>query len=313
MQILKPPRLKKGDLIGIVAPAGPVLDVSKIDRGVRYLEQLGYHVAVGEHVNRIHGYLAGTDEERVTDLHSMFEDPRIKAIMAVRGGYGTTRILPLLNYRMIARHPKILVGFSDITALQLALWRKCRLITFHGPMLAADFADAVDSFKEEFFWDLVSSRAKKGKVVLPADAVSLRLHSGKATGRLLGGNLSLIVSVLGTPYQPDFTDSILFMEDLDEEPYRVDRMVTQLSNASVFEKSAGILAGQFTGCTPKDPTRPSFHVDEIMERLAEETAKPFLSNLPFGHIPRKMTLPTGLRARVNADAGEIEFLESAVS
>ncbi len=313
MRILKPARLKKGDLIGIVAPAGPVLDVSKIDRGVRYLEQLGYHVALGEHVNRIHGYLAGTDEERVADLHSMFEDPRIKAIMAVRGGYGTTRILPLLNYRMIARHPKIFVGFSDITALQLALWRKSHLVTFHGPMLAADFADPVDPFKEEFFWNLLSSHTKQGKIAFPTDVVPLRLHTGKATGRLLGGNLSLIVSLLGTPYQPDFTDNILCIEDIDEEPYRIDRMLTHARNAGVLEECSGVLAGQFTGCSPKDPTRPSFRTEEVLERAAELAAKPFLSNLPFGHTPRKMTLPLGLKVRVNADAGEIEFLESAVT
>jgi muramoyltetrapeptide carboxypeptidase len=310
MNILRPARLKPGDLIGVVAPASPVSDLSKIERGVRYLETLGYRVKLGAHVNRTKGYLAGEDQERVNDLHEMFSDEKVNAIICLRGGYGTPRLLSLINYKLVARHPKILVGFSDITALQLAFWKRCRLITFHGPMVAAEMANTMDPFTEEMFWKTVTSPLRAGTIALPDEPVSL--FKGKATGRLLGGNLSLIVSLLGTPYQPDFRRSALFIEDDGEEPYRVDRMLTQLYNASVLSRAGAIVAGQFTECTTKDPTKPSLTVEQVLQEVASASARPFLSNLPFGHVQRKMTLPVGLKVRVNADARTIEYLEPAV-
>ena len=310
MNILRPARLKPGDLIGVVAPASPAFDATKIDRGVRYLETLGYRVKLGAHINKVKGYLAGEDHERVSDLHKMFSDKNVKAIVCLRGGYGTPRLLSLIDYKLIARNPKILVGFSDITALQLALWKRCRLITFHGPMVAVDMADVIDPFTEEMFWRLVTSPKKAGLIPLLNEPVTL--FRGKATGRLLGGNLSLIVSLLGTPYQPDFRRSVLFIEDTDEEPYRIDRMLTQLYNASAFSRTVAIVAGQFTDCIPKDTTKPSLTVEQVLHEVAHKSARPFLSNLPFSHVPGKMTLPVGLKVRVNADARTIEYLEPAV-
>ncbi|HET6271390.1 MAG TPA: LD-carboxypeptidase [Bacteroidota bacterium] len=308
---LKPPQLRKGDLIGIVSPASPVADVSRIESGVRYLEGLGYHVIVGKHVAQTLGYLAGTDEERVEDLHAMFRNREVRAIICVRGGYGTPRLLPLLNYRLIARNPKILAGYSDITALQLALWKKCRLITFHAPMLGVEMANTIDPWTEEMFWSLATSSRRIGSIFVPTDSTPRPLHQGKGQGRLLGGNLSMVVSILATPYQPNFTDSVVFLEDVTEEPYRVDRMMMQLRNASILSASSAILTGQFTDCVPLDKSKPSLTVDEILQESAAATGRPFLSNLPFGHIPKKMTLPVGLRVRVNAGQCTIEFLESA--
>ena len=265
---------------------------------------------LGAHINKVNGYLAGEDLERVSDLHEMFSDEKVNAIVCLRGGYGTPRLLSLIDYKLIARNPKILVGFSDITALQLALWKRCRLITFHGPMVAVDMADVIDPFTEEMFWRLVTSPKKAGLIPLLDEPVTL--FRGKATGRLLGGNLSLIVSLLGTPYQPDFRRSVLFIEDAGEEPYRIDRMLIQLYNASVLSRAGAIATGQFTECLPKDPTKPSLSVEQIFDEAARASARPFLSNLPFGHVQKKMTLPVGLKVRVNADARTIEYLEPAV-
>lgn len=312
MKILKPLRLKKGDLVGIVSPASPISDHSKIERGVRYLESLGYRVLVGDNTVKTVGYLAGTDSERVADLHSMIRNKSVKAIICVRGGYGTPRLLHLIDYALIARNPKILVGYSDITALELAIWRKSRLITFQGPMLGVDFSDKVDPFTEEMFWRLVTSGATPGMVALPPNPVVKALFPGKVKGRLLGGNLALVVSIIGTLYQPDFSGSVLFIEDIGEEPYRVDRMLMQLRHALVFSRVRGVLAGQFTECTPKDLSQPSLTLDEVLAETAQAACVPFLTNLPFGHVDQKMTLPVGLKVSVNVDTGTLEFLEAAV-
>jgi muramoyltetrapeptide carboxypeptidase len=312
MDIVKPKRLRKGDLIGLVTPASPISDSSRIERGVQYLERLGYRVTIGEHVGKVCGYLAGTDDERLEDLHSLFADRRVRAIVAVRGGYGTPRLLSKLQYRLISQNPKILVGFSDITALQLALWRKCSLVTFHGPMAGVEMANTMDTFTEELFWQTVTSTKKVGRISFPADVQPIALHPGKATGRLIGGNLSLIVSLLGTRYFPSPQDAVLFLEEISEEPYRVDRMMTQLRNAEIMSRCNAVLAGQFTDCLPKDQSNPSLSVDEILGEAARLSAKPFISSLPFGHLPQKITIPIGVRVRVDADALSVEYLESAV-
>ena len=313
MNIIKPKRLRKGDLIGLVTPASPVADPSRIEKGVQYFERLGYRVVVGKHVGRVCGYLAGTDDERLADLHSLFADRRVSAIIAVRGGYGTPRLLSKINYRLISKNPKILVGFSDITALQLALWRKCGLITFHGPMAGVEMANTIDAFTEGLFWQTVTSARKVGRIAFPDRVQPSVLHSGKTSGRLIGGNLSLIVSLMGTRYFPSMTDAVLFVEEISEEPYRVDRMMTQLRNAGVLSGCCAVLTGQFTDCLPKDQSKPSLSVDEILNEAARLAARPFLSNLPFGHLPLKMTLPIGVRARVDAGARSVEYLESAVT
>lgn len=312
MQAVRPPKLNKGDLIGIVTPASPVADSSRIDRGVRYLESLGYRIKVGENVGKVHGYLAGTDKERVADLHAMFADKEVKAIICVRGGYGTPRILSLLNYRLIARNPKILSGFSDITALQFALWKKSGLITFHGPMTGVEMAAEIDPYTEEMFWQSVTSTKKIGRLAFPEEPEVCTLHKGKATGRLLGGNLSLIVSILGTSYQPRFTDSILFVEEVEEQPYRVDRMMMQIRNALLFSDIQGMLLGQFTDCVAPDPSKPSLTIEEVFQDVAQTFAKPILANLPFGHVSKKLTLPFGVLARMDAAKHSLEFLEAAV-
>jgi len=242
----------------------------------------------------------------------MFRDKDIRAIFCVRGGYGTPRLLHLLDYRLIARHPKILLGYSDITALQLALWRKTGLITFHGPMAGTDMADPLDPFTEELLWSLLTSPRKHGPISLPT-GVGETLVPGSTSGHLLGGNLALLVTLFGTPFVPDYENAILFLEDTGEEPYRVDRMLAQLRNASIFRHSRGVLSGQFTDCVPQDRTKPSLTVEEVLRDVAQVAKKPWIANLPFGHDSPKMTMPVGLRVRINAEARQVEYMESAVS
>jgi muramoyltetrapeptide carboxypeptidase len=311
MQTLKPRRLQHGDLIGLVTPASPIADPARIERGVRYLETLGYRVLVAENVNKSRGYLAGTDEERIADLHALFRNTEVRAIFCIRGGYGTPRILSLIDYRLIARNPKIFVGYSDITALQLAIWKRCRLVTFQGPMLGVDLAGDVDHFAEEWLWKLLTSKTPAGPILSAAEA-TVTVRPGKARGQLLGGNLALMLSIFGTRYQPDYSGSLLFLEDTDEEPYRIDRMFTQLRHASILSKCAGLLLGQFTDSDPKDPTKPSLTLAEVFGDVASWSSVPILSNLPFGHIPRKLTLPQGIGARVDTQARTLNITESAV-
>jgi muramoyltetrapeptide carboxypeptidase len=313
MDVRIPRRLAKGDLIGIISPSSPLDDVARIEAGVTYLEKLGYRTLIGSHVQSRLGYLAGTDRERLEDLHTMFADKRVKAVFCLRGGYGSGRLLPLVDYRLIARNPKIFLGYSDVTALALAFWRKCRLITFHGPMVGVDMAGAMDPVAEESLWRMLTTVVRSPAALPLLTGTGQALQGETARGRLLGGNLSLVVSLLGTPYQPSFSRSILFLEEIDEEPYRVDRMLTQMRNGGVFARSAGVVLGRFTNCTPKDPSRPSLSLEDIVRDLAAAERRPFSSGFSFGHEAGALTIPHGVRAYLDARAGSLQLLEGAVS
>jgi muramoyltetrapeptide carboxypeptidase len=246
MKILKPRRLRRGDLIGLVAPASPPLDESRLHSGVRYLESLGYRVRLGRHLHRHHGYLAGTDAQRAEDFNGFLRDREVRAIFAVRGGYGTPRLLPLIDYAAAQKDPKIVVGYSDITALQMALWRRAGLITFAGPMLAADLAGRRDAFAEETFWRMLTSKGRGARLPQPSRTRLRCRRPGKARGRLLGTNLSLLVSSLGTPFSPTYRGAILLLEDVGEQFHRLDRMLTQLRNAGVLQNLDVLFVGKFT-------------------------------------------------------------------
>lgn len=311
MHVRVPNPLAKGDLIGIISPASPLDDISRLERGVRYLESLGYRTILGPYSTRHLGYLAGTDRERVRDIHTMFADKRVKAIFCTRGGYGTPRLLPLIDYSLIARNPKILVGYSDITALALAFWRKCRLVTFHGPMLGVEMADEMNTFAEESFWRVLTSATKGMTLAHAGDEPARSVRAGIARGRLLGGNLSLVVSLMGTPFQPDFRRALLLLEEVGEEPFRIDRMVTQLRNAGIISHATGIALGYFTDCAPRQSLKPSRTVEEIMQEAARRALQPFSTGFPFGHERRTITIPIGARAQLDARKGTLHLLESA--
>ena len=313
MKVIKPKRLRKGDLIGVISPASSPNELERIEKGVKYLEGLGYKVAVGKNVGKVHGYLAGTDEERLDDLHSMFGNKDIKAIFNVRGGYGSGRLLDKINYGLIKRNPKIFVGYSDITALQMAFLKKTGLITFAGPMVAVDFAsDNVDPFTEENFWKIITSSKKIGKINNPNNEKFYTLSKGRGEGSLIGGNLALLISLMGTDYQPNFSNSVLLLEDIGEDPYRIDRMFYQLKYAKVFSKIKGIILGRFVDCYIKDKTQSSLTLNDVISDYLEELKIPVLYNVKHGHIKENLTIPWGLKTKINTTRCFIEITESAV-
>lgn len=310
MRAVKPPRLRPGDLIGLVSPAGIPRPAEKIQLGARYLESRGYRVLVGKHAAREHGYLAGTDEERAEDLNAMIRDSRVKAIFASRGGYGSQRIVSAVDFDALRQQPKIVSGFSDITGLQLAIWRRCKLVTFSGPMPAVEFRQPVDPYTEERFWRLLVS-GECEVLNNPPELPPRTILPGTASGVLLGGNLALVAATLGTTYCPSFRNSILVLEDVGEEPYRVDRMLTQLRNAGVCP--SGVAFGKFTLCAPKDPQAPSFTIPQLQDDFARRLNVPAIAELQYGHVPKKLTVPFGVRARLDPAVGTIQMLEPAVT
>ncbi|MFH0992045.1 MAG: LD-carboxypeptidase [bacterium] len=312
MNILKPERLRKGDLIGLISPASPPSAQEKIDKGVRYLETLGYRTIVGKHAMAQNGYLAGTDEERAGDLNEMICNPQVKAIFAIRGGYGTPRLLHLVDYRSLRRHPKIIVGYSDLTALQLSIFKKTGLVTFSGPMVGVELWDSFDPFSEEHFWRVLTSTKKIGTLKNPDNEPLTSHGTGKASGLLLGGNFSLMMSLLATPYCPDFRKAVLILEDVDEAPHRVDRMIAQLFHAGYFRSIAALVLGKFTDCVPSDPAKPHLTIDQVLEDFLTKVECPTLTNCQYGHIPKKLTIPLGVRAQVDTKNMSFEVLESAV-
>jgi muramoyltetrapeptide carboxypeptidase len=288
------------------------MPAEKIEGSVRYFEKQGYRVTVGPHASKIHGYLAGTDAERAGDLNRFIQDKEVRAIFALRGGYGTPRILDQVDYRELRRHPKIISGFSDITALLLAIYRKCKLATFSGPMPAVEFWKEPDPYTEEEFWALLTSPKKNMILGNPPDDPISSFRKGSGSGILLGGNLSLVVSLLGTPYIPSLRDAVLVLEEIQEVPYRVDRMFSQLKNSGVLRSVAALMLGKFTHCEPEDLSKPCLPLEKVLSEYASLVAGPVLSNLAYGHVAKKLTMPFGLPARIDGSKGSIRLLESAV-
>ena len=275
-----PGHLEYGDTIGIVAPASPPPDPRSIDRSVAAVERMGFRAKLAPHVRQRWGFLAGADRDRAGDLMSMFRDARVKAILCVRGGYGSSRLLPLLDYAAIRDHPKALVGYSDLTSLHCALLRKSNLVSFHGPMLNSDFIkDRCPDFTLQSFLRTLMRPAPAGSISrgYSRKTVSI-LRRGRASGPLLGGNLSLLCATLGTPYMPSFQNKILFLEDLNEPPYRFDRMLTQLLNAGLLPQVAGVALGVNKHCQdPRAGNAKEYrqsHASLLHSGLLLQTAQP---------------------------------------
>jgi muramoyltetrapeptide carboxypeptidase len=218
----------------------------------------------------------------------------------------------MIDYRMLKANPKIIVGHSDITGLQLAVFRKTGLVTFSGPMTGVEMWNGIDPYTEENLWRLLTSTKKIGVLENPKDEPLKILKNGNARGQLLGGNLSLLACLMGTPYQPKLRGSILFLEDVEEAPHRVDRMLAQLLNAGVLTALAALVFGKFTDCSPSDPNKPYLTIDQVQEEYADKIKCPVLANFQYGHIPRKLTVPIGLQARLDSKRNRIEVLESGV-
>lgn len=311
MEIIKPVRLRRNDVIGVVAPASRVTTEEKVHKGVEYLERLGYRVELGKHVFDLHGYCAGRDEDRAADFNAMIQNKHVKAIFTIRGGYGTPRLLHLIDYRTLRRSPKIIVGYSDISALLLAIFKKTGVVTFSGPMIGVEMWSEMDPFTEEHFWRLLTSSARVGKLPLDPQSPLQILKQGTAEGRLLASNLSLLVGLFGTRFIPDLRNALLVIEDVDEEPHRIDRMLAQLFHAKILSRIAGLIYGTFISCDAEDD-EPHLTLEQVQQDYAQHVRGPVMARFPYGHIPRKLTLPIGLNATIDTKRGHITVLEQAV-
>jgi muramoyltetrapeptide carboxypeptidase len=313
MRSIKPKKLQKGDLIGIISPASSVDDPLKIEKGVNYLESLGYKVILGKNVGKYNGYLAGNDEERADDLHSMFENKNVRAVFCLRGGYGASRLLDKIDYKIIRNHPKIFVGYSDISALHLSIFYKTGLITFAGPMVGVDFYEEVSSFTAEMFWKLLTSSKKFGKIENPGDENILQLNSGSTSGKIVGGNLSVITGLIGTNYFPDLKDKILFIEEIGELPYKIDRMFNQFRLSSMFKGLKGVIIGSFSDCQEPDPEKRTLTLGEVISDYFSSMKLPVVYNFRHGHLKDNITVPVGANVKLNASRGYVEITEAVVS
>ena len=250
-----------------------------------------------------HGYLAASDEQRAADLNAAFADPSIDGILSIRGGYGAHRILPLLDYDRIAASPKYFSGYSDVTALHTAFQQRCGLVTYHTPMPSTEYYEPVDSFTMDEMRRALFG-ALTGALPLPEGAHCETLSGGCATGRLCGGNLSLLAASLGTPWEIDTTDKILFLEDIGEKTYRIDGMLTQLRNAGKFDACAGVVLGAWTDCVPEYPEK-TLTLEEIFRDLILPAGKPVLAGLPCGHVLPTLSLPLGELVTLDAGKGTL--------
>ncbi|KTD42180.1 S66 peptidase family protein [Legionella parisiensis] len=293
MQYLYPEPLKPGDTIGLVTPSSPMIpDILEV--GIAYLQQKGFQVKLGQHVHAGDRFLAGDDEFRAKDIMDFFRDDEVKVIMAIAGGYGSQRIIPLLDYDLIRTRPKYLSGFSDTTALQVALLKKVRMISCTG-FVFGDLGDGqLDSLIEKTLWTCLaggSFQIKEGQTVQP----------GIAKGRLVGGNLEALTSLMGTPYQPEIENSILLLEDVGAEPYQVDSRLSQLDMAGVFSDAQGVIFGQFARCVAKYFPERDGIVDDVIEEWSLRIKVPCIKNFPYGHFPRRCVLPLGKEVILEAD------------
>jgi muramoyltetrapeptide carboxypeptidase len=313
----KPPRLRRGDTVGLIEPAGFTDDEFDLALVKETVRAMGLVPKAAPHLTERFGYLAGRDEARAADVNAMYADDNVRAVFAVRGGWGCARILPYLNYGLIRANPKLLVGFSDITALHMAFAAHAGFATIHGPNAASSWGD--------LSWDSFHSLAFGGETPLyrNPEASEDRLvqrrwrtrtfRPGKARGRLLGGNLTVLTALMGTPYLPDFSGAILFLEDVDEAPYRIDRMLTQLALGGVLGRVAGVVFGQCTDCGASGPSYGGFTLSQVLKQHLEPLGVPAFQGALIGHVANQFSIPEGILGEIDADAGTIRILEPAVA
>lgn len=282
---------------------------------MEFLRAHGYRVVEGKHLWERNGYLAGDDAARLADLNAMLNDDSIRMIMAGRGGYGATRILQGVDYNAARMYPKIVVGFSDVTAINLALLARADLVSYSGVMPGADFwnLEGPDAFAASWFWRAVTTVRAPGIIRQPDNAPVVPLFPGRHRGPLVPANLTLLASLVGTPYLPDMDGAILVIEEIGEEAYRIDRLLSQLHNSGLLYRIGGLVLGAFTGTTPTRVSVDSLPVEAVLRHYVEATAVPALGGLLYGHIERKLTLPVGTMAEIDGIKGTLRLLESGVS
>lgn len=312
-KLVLPERLRPGSRVSLIAPGSPPSD-EKLAQALSNLSSLGFLVKEAAHLRDKNGYLAGTDADRLSDLHQAFSDPDTDAIWCVRGGYGCARLLPGLNFEMIRNNPKVFIGYSDITALHIAIHQQTGLATFHGPVAVSD----LPGFTLNHLRAVVMGEDAPHRIQTTPDFSApphyqpFTIAPGRAEGTLTGGNLALLASLSGTPFAPVFKDKIVFIEDVGEKPYRIDRMITQLLQATDLREAAGIALGIFDDCNP-DPESPSLTLRETLKLCLGNLGIPVYYGLPFGHIRGQCTLPYGVKAILDADNFSLLLPDFAVS
>jgi muramoyltetrapeptide carboxypeptidase len=315
--VIRPPRLVPGCRVALVAPAGPLLEHDDLARGMELCRALGFVPVLGANAHRRYGYLAGTDDERIADLNEAMQNPAIDAVWCLRGGFGMTRILDRVDFSGVAERPRVIIGYSDITALLLALFHTTGIVSFHAPMARTPLT----GFGREHFERVLGRSAPAGRlgrlpppsgVLVPRSPRILPIRKGVAEGPLVGGNLSLVAALIGTRYFPDLDGAILFLEDVGEDLYRIDRMLAQLRMVGALDRLAGVVLGQFTEMQ-RGTGDGALGFDEVLSTYFEPLGIPVAYGFPIGHVDDQWTMPIGVRARLDASSGELELLESAVS
>jgi muramoyltetrapeptide carboxypeptidase len=292
--VIKPNRLKVGDTVGIIAPASPP-EREKLERGIRFLNEIGLNVKIGKNLEKKMGYLAGTDDERLEDFHTMFQDNDVKAVFCARGGYGTARFAARIDFHLIKTNPKIFWGYSDITFLHSAIHQNTGLVTFHGPMIGSDMGlENADPVSKQYFEQLFSEQ----NIIYSEEISPLEvLVEGVATGSIVGGNLSILTSTLGTPFEIDTKEKLLFIEDVNEEPRMVDRMLNQLYMAGKLNGISGLIIGDFGNCCSLN--RESLSLEEVIYHYVMLANKPTLKGFKIGHCSPHISIPLGVQALLN--------------
>lgn len=315
--MIKPKGLAKGDTIGVIAPASPSEKKSEVVRAKEFIEDLGYKVVLGKNVNKLKGFVAATEEERASDFNEMFRRDDIDAVFVTQGGYGTAQLLNLLDFKLVKENPKIFTGFSDITSLHLMLNKFCELTTFHGPGMARFNKEDLTDYTKKYFFKAVSQEEPIGKIELADNKKWLNSISDlTAEGEIIGGNLTLICSSLGTPYEIDCKDKLLLIEEVDAEPWIFDHMMCHLRNAGKLNDAKGFIIGECSNCVP-NKFEPGYlsdtGVEDILDYYLSPLGKPALYGLPLGHTEDLATVPLGVHARVDCSKKTFEILESGIN
>ncbi len=313
---LRPRRLSPGDTIGLINPSGAVFERAPYEQTHQALKALGFKVQEAPNVRARYGHMAGTAAQRASDIHTLFADPGVAGLLAINGGSGANRVLPLLDFELVARYPKFLGGFSDLTALLSAVQVKTGLVTFHSPLGRSEW----NSFSVQQFQAVVMQALphtmRNANVpnddLGSTDGLITTLRGGLARGPLLGGNLAVLTSLAGTPYMPNLDGAILLLEDVNEYVYRVDRMLSTLMLGGALARVAGVVLGGFTNCMPSEGSYGTLTLDEVFDDYFGALGVPVYRGAQFGHVKRKFTLPLGVMAEMDADAGTIRLLEPAV-
>lgn len=309
---LLPVPLNKGDTVALVSPSSATDDPMNLQFAVEAMQALGFKVKTGEHYASRYGHLAGADAGRAGDINAMFADREVKAVICVRGGSGAARLLPLLDYETIRRNPKVLLGYSDVTALLNAVYARTGLVGFHGTMGSGSWNRFnVDQFRRVFFdRELMQYRntVDAGDELVQRKNRTSAITGGKAQGELVGGNLTVLTALAGSSYLPDFAGKILFLEDVEEAPYRIDRMFSTLKLMGALDKVAGLIFGQCTDCTPGNGYG-SLTLNQILDDYIKPLGIPAYQGAMIGHIREQFVVPVGGRVEMDADAGTFRMLE----